>query len=84
MKPTKDHVLLEPIKKQEETYGIGIVIFKNNDGNYGYVRAIADNLEGQLEIGNRVLYADNAGTAAHFDNKDYLIVKMDEIYAVAE
>lgn len=64
----------------EEKTNQGIVIAvgtgrKTNEGTYVPI---------DLEVGNKILYNDKAGTTIKMEGTDYIMLKEDDIYAVVE
>jgi len=82
-KPLKDRVLVEP-KEAEETTASGIIIpdSAKEKPQKGVVVAVGDGKKDEpmtLKEGDHVIYGKFAGTEITIDDKDYLIMREDDI-----
>lgn len=91
IKPLGDRVVIELVE-QEETTASGIVLpdsakEKPQEGNVVAVGSGRLNDKGEkiaLEVseGNHVIFSKYAGTEVQYDNKEYLILREDDILAI--
>ena len=82
-KPLKDRVLVEP-KEAEEKTASGIIIpdSAKEKPQKGVVVAVGDGKKDEpmtLKEGDHVIYGKFAGTEITIDDKDYLIMREDDI-----
>ncbi|MDQ2732826.1 MAG: co-chaperone GroES [Armatimonadota bacterium] len=93
IKPLGDRVVIEPSESEETTSG-GIVLpdaakKKPQEGTViavgpGRILDSGKRSEIGVEIGALVVYAKYGGTEIKVDNKDYVILEADQIYAIKE
>lgn len=86
MKPLGTRVLIEPLKAEERTQG-GIIIpdSAKEKPQSGKVIAVGPGSKDEpmeVKVGDVVLYGKYSGTEISYENKDYLIMKQDDILAV--
>ena len=86
IKPLADRVLIEPALAEEKTAG-GIIIpdTAKEKPQKGFVVAIGPGLDDQkmtVKVGDTVLYGKYSGTEITYEDKEYLIMKESDIYAV--
>ena len=83
IKPLGDRVVIEPIE-QEEMTASGIVLpdTAKEKPQQGLVLAVGPDVEGDIAVDNRVLYAKYAGTEIKVDGKDVLILREDDVLAL--
>ncbi len=83
IKPLGDRVVIEPIE-QEEITASGIVLpdTAKEKPQQGLVLAVGPDVEGEIAVDNRVLYAKYAGTEIKVDDKDVLILREDDVLAL--
>ena len=86
IKPLADRVLIEPALAEEKTAG-GIIIpdTAKEKPQKGFVIAVGPGLDDQkmtVKVGDTVLYGKYSGTEITYEDKDYLIMKESDIYAV--
>lgn len=83
IKPLGDRVVIEPIE-QEEITASGIVLpdTAKEKPQQGLVLAVGPDVEGEIAVDNRVLYAKYAGTEVKVDDKSVLILREDDILAL--
>lgn len=83
IKPLGDRVVIEPIE-QEEITASGIVLpdTAKEKPQQGLVLAVGPDVEGEIAVDNRVLYAKYAGTEIKVDGKDVLILREDDVLAL--
>jgi chaperonin GroES len=82
-KPLKDRVLIEP-KEAEEKTASGIIIpdSAKEKPQKGVVVAVGDGKKDEpmsVKEGDHVIYGKFAGTEITIDDKDYLIMREDDI-----
>ena len=94
IKPLSDHILIEPIKKEEKTKS-GILLpdtaekEKPEEGKVIAVGPGAKRVQGKLipvsvKVGQKVLFKSYRLDEIKVDGKDYLIAKEEDILAVIE
>ncbi|MBM3144508.1 MAG: co-chaperone GroES [Chloroflexi bacterium] len=83
IKPLGDRVVIEPIE-QEEMTASGIVLpdTAKEKPQQGKVLAVGPDIEGEIAVGNRVLYAKYAGTEVKINDNEVLILREDDILAL--
>ncbi len=85
-KPLKDRVLVEPHKAEEKTAsGIIIPDTAKEKPQKGTVVAVGDGKKDEpisVKAGDVVLYAKYGGTEISIDDKEYLIMREDDILLV--
>lgn len=86
MKPLGTRVLIEPLKAEERTQG-GIIIpdSAKEKPQSGKVIAVGPGSKDEpmeVKVGDVVLYGKYSGTEISYENKDYLIMKQDDILAI--
>ena len=83
VKPLGDRVVIEPIE-QEEMTASGIVLpdTAKEKPQQGLVLVVGPDVEGDIKVDNKVLYAKYAGTEIKVDDKDVLILREDDILAL--
>ncbi len=82
-KPLKDRVLVEPKEAEEKTTsGIIIPDSAKEKPQKGVVVAVGDGKKDEpmsVKVGDHVIYGKFAGTEITIDDKDYLIMREDDI-----
>ena len=87
--PISDHVLIEPIKGEETSKG-GILLPQTAEkerpeqGKIIAVGAGKKIQESGVKKGDTVLFGKYGGDDIKFDNKEYKILKEEEIFAILE
>ena len=86
MKPINDRVVVKPAKAEEKTKG-GIIIpdTAKEKPQKGKVVAVGPGKEGikmTVKKGDAVLYGKYSGQELHYEGKDYLIMREDDILVV--
>ncbi len=86
IKPLADRVLIEPANAEEKTSG-GIIIpdTAKEKPQKGLIVAVGPGTKDEkptVKVGDTVLYGKYAGTEITYDDKDYLIMKESDIYAI--
>ncbi len=91
IKPLHDNILLEPVISEEKTTG-GIIVpdtarEKSMKGKVvatgpGKLSKEGERLPIDIKEGDIVLYAKFSGTEFKMDEKEYLIIKEDDILAI--
>lgn len=85
IRPLADYLLIEPLEK-ENTTPSGIVIpdtVNKEKPQEGKILAVGPDSKG-LNEGNVVIYKKWGGTEIKIENKDYLLIKQEDILAVIE
>ncbi len=85
IKPLGDRLLVEIKKAEEKTIG-GIIIPQNiqKDTKEGIVISIGELEDVNLKKGDNIIFNKDVGTQIKIDNKDYLILEIENILAVIE
>ncbi|EUJ40175.1 co-chaperone GroES [Brochothrix campestris] len=93
LKPLGERVVIEVIATEQKTIG-GIVLpdsakEKPSEGiviAVGTGRTLADGTKVALETaeGDRVVFSQYSGTEVKYDNKDYLILREEDILAIVK
>ena len=83
VKPLGDRVVIEPIEQEDMTAG-GIVLpdTAKEKPQKGLVLAVGPDVEGEIKVDNRILYAKYAGTEIKIDDKKVLILREEDILAL--
>ncbi len=86
MKPINDRVVVKPAPADEKTKG-GIIIpdTAKEKPQRGEIVAVGPGKEGNdmtVKVGDTVLYGKYAGTELHYDGKDLLIMREDDILVI--
>ncbi len=84
IQPLGDRVLIKPVEAEEKTSG-GLYIPQNaqEKTQMGTVVAVGDDKEISVKKGQKVFYDKYAGTTVTIDSVDHLIVRNDDLIAVA-
>ena len=88
IQPLKDNVVIAPKKEEEKNKteaGIYLPETAESDNEkpqIGEVIAVGDSKKIRVAKGDNVIYNKYSGTEVSVDNKDYLIVKNDDILAI--
>ena len=94
IKPLSDHILIEPIKKEEKTKA-GILLPQTVDKErpeQGKVIAVGPGkrdkegkvVQVEVNVGDMVLFTKYGPNEIKFNDKEYLIAKEEDILAVIE
>lgn len=93
IRPLGDRVVVEPLEAEEKTKG-GIILpdtakEKPQEGKVVAVGKGKVNDKGELipmevKVGDKVLYGKYAGTEVTVDDKQYIILREDDILAIVE
>ncbi|MCM8766645.1 MAG: co-chaperone GroES [Candidatus Omnitrophica bacterium] len=93
IRPLADRVVVEPLEAEEKTKG-GIILpdtakEKPQEGKVVAVGKGKTNEKGELiplevKVGDKVLYGKYSGTEVTVDEKQYIILREDDILAVVE
>jgi chaperonin GroES len=86
IQPLADRVLVEPLSAETKTSG-GIIIpdTAKEKPQRGKVSAVGKGTKDEpmtVKVGDEVLYGKYAGTEIKIDDRDYLIMKESDIFAV--
>ena len=87
IRPLGDRVVLEKIAKEEKTVsGIIIANAKADQADLARVVEISDSLSGKVsyKLGDKVLYSEYAAKSIKDEDKEYLVIKDEDILAVIE
>ena len=86
IKPLSDRVIVEPAAVETQTAsGIIIPDTAKEKPQKGIVVAVGNGKKDQpmtVKVGDTVLYGKYAGTDLKFENKDYLIMREEDILAI--
>lgn len=86
IKPIADRVLIEPLAAEQKTAsGIIIPDTAKEKPQRGKVIAVGKGKKDEtmeLKVGDEVLYGKYAGTEINIDNKDYLMMRQEDVLAV--
>lgn len=86
IRPLADRLVLEKIAKEEKTVS-GIIMPNDNkdQSNLALVVAISDELTDiSVKVGDKVLYSEFAVTPINGEDKEYLVIRYEDILAVIE
>ncbi|MCM8819059.1 MAG: co-chaperone GroES [Candidatus Omnitrophica bacterium] len=93
IRPLGDRVVVEPLEAEEKTKG-GIILpdtakEKPQEGKVVAVGKGKVNEKGELvpievKVGDKVLYGKYSGTEVNIDDKQYIILREDDILAIVE
>jgi chaperonin GroES len=86
VRPLGENVLIEPAKKETKT-GSGIYLpetASKEKPQQGKVVAVGDDEKITVKKGQKVIYNRYAGTEIEIEDKEYLVVKVEDIVAVIE
>ncbi len=83
LKPLGDRVVIEPIEQEEKTAsGIVLPDTAKEKPQQGNVLAVGPDVEGEISVGDRVLYAKYAGTEVKIDDQEVLILSESDVLAL--
>ncbi len=83
LKPLGDRVVIEPIEQEEKTAsGIVLPDTAKEKPQQGKVLAVGPDVEGEISVGDRVLYAKYAGTEVKVDDQEVLILSESDVLAL--
>ncbi|MDY6844767.1 MAG: co-chaperone GroES [Thermodesulfobacteriota bacterium] len=93
LKPLRDRIIVERIEEEETTKG-GIIIpdsakEKPIDGKViavgkGRLLDNGDTVPMEVKVGDKILFSKYAGTDVKVDEKEYLIMREDDVLAIVE
>ena len=93
IKPLNDRILVKRLEAEEKTEG-GIILpdTAKEKPNQGKVIAIGEGAKDkdgkripvQVSVGDRILFSSYAGTDLKLENKEYIILREDDVYGVIE
>ena len=92
LKPLADRVVLK-MTKAEETTKSGIILTESSKEKPQIAEVVAvgpgGNIEGKeiemhVKVGDKVVVSKYAGTEIKYEGEDYIIVKQNDILAIAE
>ncbi len=93
IRPLGDRVVVEPLEAEEKTKG-GIILpdtakEKPQEGKVvavgkGKVNDKGEIIPMEVKVGDKVLYGKYAGTEVTVDDKQYIILREDDILAIVE
>ncbi len=82
IKPISDRVLIEPLEVETKTtFGIIIPDTIKEKPVKGIVAAIGIDCK-EIKVGDEVIFAEDSGAEINFEEKNYIIMREDEIYAI--
>ncbi|MDO5341364.1 MAG: co-chaperone GroES [Bacteroidia bacterium] len=86
IKPLADRVVIEPAAAEQKTAS-GIIIpdtakEKPQKGTVVAVGPGTKDVQMTVKVGDTVIYGKYAGTEFHFDGKDYMIMRENDIIAI--
>jgi chaperonin GroES len=87
MVPTSDRVLIRPVGSQEEEEDKLIITpdaYRYEPETCGIVEATGHLCKGEVKVGDFVYFSPHAGQAVAFDGNEYIMMREQEILAVAE
>lgn len=85
IRPLADRVLLKPEQAEEKTAsGLFIPQTAQEKTQVAFVKAIGDDEDIKVKVGDKVMHDKYAGTQLKIDGEDYLIVSNSDIIAVVE
>lgn len=85
IKPLGENVLIEPLKADKKKTDTGIYLPESaseEKPQEGKVIAIGDDKKIKVKKGQKVIYNRYGGTEIKIEDKDYLVVKNEDILAV--
>ena len=83
IKPTKNRILLEPIKKPEKTAS-GIIILTSKENEQTRGKIIATSEGSQFQIGTIVIFKEYSSTKFGKDDISFFIIDEEDIIATIE
>jgi chaperonin GroES len=86
IKPLGENILVKPVKEDIKTKS-GLVLpdtAKEDRPQEGKVIAVGDSKKIKVKKGQKVIFAKYSGTEIKLGNEDYLIIKNEDILAIAE
>jgi len=83
IKPTKNRILLEPIKKPEKTAS-GIIIQTSKEDEQSLGKVIATNKKSQFKIGTIVVFKEYSSNKYKKDDTSFFIIDEEDIIATIE
>lgn len=86
IKPLGDNVLIEPLAvKQKTEHGIYLPETSSKEKpQQGKVAAVGDSGDIKVKKGQAVLFRRYSGTEVKVDDKDFIIIKNEDILAIVE
>ncbi len=85
LKPLGKRIVIETLQAEEKTAG-GIIIpdSAKEKPQQGKVLSIGKEIEkdGEIKIGDTVMYSKYSGTEITLDNKDFIILEKDNVLAI--
>ncbi|MGN1276891.1 MAG: GroES family chaperonin [Floccifex sp.] len=83
LKPLHDYVLLEKLEKESATASGIILTSSKEKSKFAKVIAIGCDIhDAGYQINDEVLYREYAGTSISYQDKDYIVIKDEDIIAV--
>lgn len=92
LKPLSDRVVLKPLEAEETTKS-GIILPTDSKEKPQQAEIVAvgpggfregEEVDMDVEVGEKVIYSRYAGTEVEFDDEKYIIVRQDDILAVID
>ncbi len=85
LKPLGNRLVLKKLEKEARTAsGIALPSSAQEKPDYAEVVALSSSLDGDLKLGDRVIYSKFSGTEVKDGNEEYIIIKIDDILAIVE
>lgn len=83
LKPLGDKIIIEVVEIDNKTRG-GIILSSANQekSNQGVVVAIGK--EGDIAVGDKIIFMKYAGTETKYEGNDYLILRQEDVLAIIE
>ena len=93
IKPLRDQVLIEPLEEEQKTAsGIVLPDSAKEKPQHGIIRVLGtggkdekgNEIKFDVKVGDKVMYKKWGGNEVKVENKEWLIVKAEDILAVIE
>lgn len=85
LRPLHDNVLLEKEESEKEVTTASGIILQEKDKpslHYASVVAVGPKCKAGIEIHDKVVYKQYAGTTVEVDDKEYILIEEEDILAV--
>jgi len=93
IKPLYNNVLLRKEKASNQTESGIIISSKEEDEEFAIVEALSDSKEIKIgdttfklsiKVGDKVMYKKYSGTDVKYENKEYVLIKAEDILGIIE
>lgn len=93
IKPLYNNVLLRKEKVSKETLSGIIISSKDEDEEFAIVEALSDSKQVKIgdntydlsiKVGDKVMYKKYSGTEVKYEDKEYILIKVEDILGVIE